>query len=87
MKRETVEKANEIIRKLDRQETALKILESPKRTLRFYLKDYYNPEMPCVNYNDIPFQFEEDEIEMLVKHKKKEIEELKKQLENLSDDT
>lgn len=83
MKRETVEKANEIIRKIDRNETALKILETPKERLHFYIKDYYNPELPLVRYDDIPFEFEEIELQMLIERKKKEIEKLKEELEKL----
>lgn len=83
MKRETVEKANKIIRKLNSCESALKILESPKHTLNFYLKDYRDPQNPFVPYGEIPFHFEDEEIAMLIEHKKKEIEKLKEELERL----
>lgn len=83
MKRETAEKASEIIKKLDKQETILKILESPKYKFEFILKNYQDPNNYCVRRNDIPFQFEDEEIAMLIEHKKKEIEKLKRELENL----
>lgn len=83
MKRETVEKANEIIRKIDKNEAALKILETPKDRLHFYIKDYYNPEFPHMRYDGIPFEFEESELQILIERKKKEIERLKDELEKL----
>lgn len=83
MKRETVERANEIIRKIDRNESALKILETPKDRLHFYIKNYYNPEFPHMRYDDIPFEFEGNELQILIERKKKEIEKLKEELERL----
>lgn len=86
MNRKTVEKANEIIKNLDTEETALKILEDQKSGCRFWVKGYRNKGISFVEYNDIPISFEKEEIEILIGYKKKKIKELKEKLENLSDD-
>ena len=76
MKRETFNKANEIIENIKRHEVAIDILDCFKNKTEYQAMYYADGE-------ELEVFFEPDEIELIIENKKQRIAELEKELEEL----